>query len=59
MQIGEDKFDVKVREKPEMNLANDRARELLAQYFGLPEYKFRLVSGAHKQSKIFEIKDES
>lgn len=55
--MAEDKYEVKVAEKPEMNLANDRARQLLAVYFGLLESKVKLVHGAHSQNKIFDIAD--
>lgn len=55
--MADDKFEVRVREKPELNMANDRARKLLAFYFAVPEGKIRLVSGAHKQNKIFEINE--
>jgi len=30
---------------------------LLALYFAVPEGKVRLANGAHKQNKIFEIKE--
>jgi uncharacterized protein YggU (UPF0235/DUF167 family) len=56
-KLAEDKYEVKVNEKPEMNLANDRARQLLAVYFGLLESKVRLIHGGHTQNKIFEIAD--
>jgi len=55
-QLGADRFEARVRELPEQNRANARTKELLAAYFAVPEGKIRLVSGAHKQNKIFEIK---
>jgi len=56
-RVGEDAFNVKVREKPENNLANNRTKELLAIYMGVMENKVRLIKGAHEPHKIFEIRD--
>lgn len=56
-KIADDKYEIRVKEKPELNMANDRARELLAVYFGLLEGKVRLIRGSTQQNKIFEIMD--
>lgn len=52
----EDSFEVKVREKPKMDMANRRVVKILASYFKTPEAKIRLVKGAKQRNKIFEIK---
>ncbi|MDD3734954.1 MAG: DUF167 domain-containing protein [Candidatus Pacebacteria bacterium] len=52
----EDSFEVKVREKPKMGMANRRVVKTLASYFKTPEAKIRLVKGAKQRNKIFEIK---
>ena len=57
VQLGPDAFKVSVRELPENGLANARARELLAFYFGVPAGKVHLIKGAHESHKIFEILD--
>jgi uncharacterized protein YggU (UPF0235/DUF167 family) len=55
MMIGADKFEVKVRQKPERGLANQRVRQLLATHFGIMENSVRLISGFTRPNKIFEI----
>jgi uncharacterized protein YggU (UPF0235/DUF167 family) len=57
VKVGEDKLNIKVREKPENGLANNRAKELLAIYMGVIESNVRLIKGAHEPHKIFEIRD--
>ena len=54
-QIGDDAFEIKVREKPIRGLANARIRQLLALHFGIMENKVRLASGFARPNKIFEI----
>jgi uncharacterized protein YggU (UPF0235/DUF167 family) len=56
-KIAEDKYEVRVSEKPELNMANDRAKQLLAVYFGLLENNVRLIKGGHESHKIFEIRE--
>ena len=53
----QDQYEVKVKEKPKQNMANKQTQKLLADYFGLAENKVRLVRGARRQRKIFEIAD--
>lgn len=51
----EDRFEVKVKEKAEMGMANRAVVAALAQYFKIPAAKIRLIKGARERSKIFEI----
>jgi len=51
----EDRFEIKVKEKPENGLANQRVIKLLSSYFNLPKNKIRLIKGAKERNKIFEI----
>jgi uncharacterized protein YggU (UPF0235/DUF167 family) len=51
----EDRFEIKVKEKPENGLANQRVIELLSSYFNLPKNKIRLIKGSKERNKIFEI----
>ncbi len=51
----EEQLSVSVMEKAERNLANKRLIELLAEYYGLPENKIRIVRGHKAPSKIVSI----
>lgn len=51
----EDSFEVRVKQKPVMGLANKEARAMLASYFGIPELKVRLITGFKKRNKVFEV----
>jgi uncharacterized protein YggU (UPF0235/DUF167 family) len=51
----EDRFEIKVKEKPENGLANQRVIVLFSSYFNLPKNKIRLIKGAKERNKIFEI----
>ena len=46
---------ISVREPAERNLANARVRELVAEHFGVPLGKVRIVSGHHNPSKILSV----
>ncbi len=50
-----DNFAIKVRAKAEMNMANNRLREMLARHFKLPVGKVRIISGHHHPHKIVNI----
>jgi len=54
----EDSFEIKVKEKPVMGLANRGATKILSSYFKIPKSKIRLIRGFKKRNKIFEIKIE-
>ena len=54
-KISEDHFTVSVKEKAERNMANTRVRELVAEHFGVPVGKAKLISGHHSPSKIFSV----
>ncbi len=49
-------FLAHVREKAERNMANARVRELVAEYFGVPTTKTRVISGHRSRSKILSIR---
>jgi uncharacterized protein YggU (UPF0235/DUF167 family) len=55
----EDRFEIKVKEKPENGLANQRVIKLLSSYLSsylnLPKNKIRLIKGTKERNKIFEI----
>lgn len=52
-----DSFDVFVCEEAERNMANKRIIEVLADYFGVPQYKMKMIKGFKEMNKIFDIKD--
>lgn len=52
---GADACRISVREPAERNLANTRVRELVAEHFGVPAGKVRIVSGHHSPSKILAV----
>ncbi len=50
-----DYFEISVREKPKMNMANKKILEMVAKHFVIPVGKVRIVSGHHSPSKILSI----
>ena len=55
-KISANAFHISVREKPQENRANERARLLLAREYRVPIARVRLVRGHHRPSKVFEIR---
>ncbi len=51
----EDSFEVYVREKPVMGMANRAVVKLLSDFFKISEGKVRLIKGFKERNKIFEI----
>ncbi len=58
VKISDDHFEVSVKEKAERNMANTRVRELVAEHFGVPVGKAKIISGHHSPSKIFAIETD-
>ena len=54
-QVKADHFKIYVKQKAERNMANRRVAELVSEFFTLPLYKVKLVSGHHSSSKIFSL----
>lgn len=54
-RIDQTTFVMKLKEKAERGAANRRAREVLAERFGVPFTRVRLKTGAQSPSKSFEI----
>ena len=50
-----DHFVASVQEKAERNMANTRVLELVAEHFGVPVKKVRIVNGHHHPSKLMVI----
>jgi uncharacterized protein YggU (UPF0235/DUF167 family) len=55
---GEHRFEIKVKEPAERNLANHRVKELLAEVYKVETKQVRLVSGHQNSRKIFAIPDQ-
>lgn len=55
LKLSEDSFSVKVKEKADRGLANQKVKEILALYFKVSAGKIKLVKGGKKPGKIFEI----
>ncbi|MBI2042728.1 MAG: DUF167 domain-containing protein [Candidatus Nealsonbacteria bacterium] len=51
----EDSFEVWVKEKPVMGLANKAVIDALARYFSTSAANVRLVRGFRERNKVFEI----
>jgi len=52
----EDSFEIYVKERPVMGLANKAVIRVLSFYFKKPEEYIRLIRGFRERNKIFEIK---
>jgi uncharacterized protein (TIGR00251 family) len=54
-KLAEEFFEVRVNAPPEKGRANERIRELLAEYFGVPKSRVRLIRGETSRDKVFEV----
>jgi uncharacterized protein (TIGR00251 family) len=54
-EIEPGQFVVRANAPPVEGAANERVIELLAEHFGRPKSRVRLVSGGKSKRKIFEI----
>ena len=54
-QKNEDHFEISVREKAERNMANSRVIEIVANHFGVPVNKVRIVNGHRSPSKLLVV----
>jgi hypothetical protein len=57
-RLGEDFYEVAVKEVPEKGRANARIVELLSKYFGVKKDRIKLVVGETSKSKLFQILGE-
>ncbi len=51
----DDKFEIRIKEKPIKGLATQAAIKVLADYFKIPQSKIKLVKGFKQRNKIFKI----
>ena len=54
--ISENKFEIKVKEKAEKNLANKRVLEIIANYFKIRREDVKIISGHHSPSKMLSVR---
>ena len=53
--LGENRFEVCVKEPPVQGRANAAIARLLANYFKVPISQVRMIKGFRERNKIFEI----
>lgn len=54
-EVGENRLEIRVREKAEQNLANKRVMEILTEKYGVSLGKIRLLNGHHHPIKLFSV----
>jgi uncharacterized protein (TIGR00251 family) len=55
LKIDENNYEAKVDASPIDGRANERLVELLAEYFGVPESRVRILRGLKSRNKIVEV----
>jgi len=51
----EDRFEIKIKQKPIQGQANQAVKNVLSLYFNLPKKRIKLIKGFRQRNKIFEI----
>lgn len=51
----ENSFEIKVKEKAERNMANNRIIDILAEHFDIKREKIKLINGHQSPSKMFSV----
>tara|TARA_B100000745_G_C20082463_1_gene369835 strand:+ start:404 stop:622 length:219 start_codon:yes stop_codon:yes gene_type:complete len=54
-KLGENRYEMHVKEKAERNMVNEKLRAILADEYSVDKKTVRLVSGHHSPSKIFSV----
>lgn len=57
-KVGENRFEISVKEPAERNLANLRVKEIIAELYGVSVTKAKLISGHHSPRKIISIESD-
>jgi len=55
VELKENHFEIKVKEKAERNMANRKVIELLAKKFEVAENKIKIINGHRSPSKLLSI----
>jgi uncharacterized protein (TIGR00251 family) len=53
-----DSFIVKVKEPPKEGKANQAVIKLLAEHFGVPRSRVRILSGFRSRTKVIEVAEQ-
>jgi len=54
-KIAENRFEIRIKEKAERNLANQRIIKILAEYFEIEEKEVKIINGHYHSSKLIKI----
>ncbi len=57
MHLDDKTLSIAVKEPAERNLANLRVRQLVAEEYGVPMAKVKMISGHRSPRKIFDISE--
>ncbi len=57
-QTGENRYEIKVKEPAERNLANARVIELIGSLYEVSPKSIRIISGHHSSRKILSLADK-
>lgn len=57
-RIAVDRFEISVKEKPELNAANHRIVAILAEEMNVSVKQVRFISGQRSPAKLFEIYED-
>ncbi len=55
-KIDNETFEITVKEPAERNLANNRIKELIAEFYCVKTKEVRLITGHHSGNKILDVK---
>ncbi len=56
IQKSKNSFEIKIKQKPIMGLANKAVVRLFSSHFNIPESRIKLIKGFKQRAKIIEIK---
>lgn len=56
-RLADDRFEVKVSVAPEKGKANERVRDLLADFLDVPKSRVVLLRGETSREKVFELSE--
>jgi uncharacterized protein (TIGR00251 family) len=54
-KVSENRFEIKVKEKAERNMANNRIIEIISDEFGVSRGKVKIVNGHQSPSKMLSV----
>ena len=57
-EVGENRYEIYVKEPAERNMANSRVIELVAELYKISQKAVKIFSGHHSPSKLLSIRKE-